>query len=1060
MQRMRPSRQQKGQQKQVQDQEVQQEVNLEQAQATALITADQSLKTVKKLVETSIGCLMYLRGFFSDQNFRDELVHGDFVPGTSADDPSNRMRNESPIKVKQLKKGVTAESDLILQLWEEGIQDALDKNYLSSLILGIYLNEDDDNDIVEAYTFNFSYDEIEGTGRKMPLLNLTESMQSVNIFDQASTASGANGVAGETGKAALPAPQVRTVIDVRRQIRLLLRALITMSQSFQDLPRKRFLTVRLKYTDDVPLDYEPPGFILGQPQERLLFSTASIADRPDQMSIGSIATGFHGMSLHLATLAPYLRRASEENGMTLFDLRRADEALQAQDAAERKVLWDAEEPAHMHRESLTGGDVAGEPDLGLNEAERRKRDEQRELNQRLGLDTTTVSEPVGVRLPDGKVAPVPPTAVRQAEDRQEKRARGEPVSDDEDLTEPVTFVVKHLKHEASATLTPQTTNAIIAASAASPSGTGAPTTATGSSRLTGNSQSHLKAPLDLTSEGMAQQRKDTDRSLDDGAGSKTPIPSSSAAAPSSPLADRARMVWGQTEDKEAATDQADKDSVPMDVDDFGPGAEEDSAGAQLIDDGGGATDDFMAESDFQSAVTDPVLSDGIQPSSPGQEMPADAVGDSLATATEFSLILDPDETRVEEESQLHDSIKSFTQTQKEGESIDHDSIQDSQAPALTGKGSQEDDIRSASQESSQRSLRARKSAIQEQKAQIEGKSNRGSQEMEVDSPANAEKADCEVMGCACDDPEDSGLSMQCDECRKWVHAACYGYRVEKLMPATFACYACRFARADVLTEDEKTKMLAELGSLALTRHALDVLHTDGWPGDINRFATAIGASLANARNILKVVEQEGYIRRGEEAGPGTAKTTLGRSKAKTNAIAAKSITVYKNNAIKGKLKKRYFTPGDGIEKEILAPWLEKTSAGDGVKDSPDASREEDISDESQRDSQKAEEQPVKAGAEVPTTSTKAPGTPLAERSNIGATSSSQTAVGRTSTPNRPGSIPPKQLQSARMGTRSSPRSASKRKTTDNHDEEEDAELMKKRRAKTSRPAKRIALGDF
>ncbi|KAE8271986.1 hypothetical protein A4X09_0g360 [Tilletia walkeri] len=1007
MQRMRPSRQQKGQQKQVQDQEVQQEVNLEQAQAT---------------------------------------VHGDFVPGTSADDPSNRMRNESPIKVKQLKKGITAESDLILQLWEEGIQDALDKNYLSSLILGIYLNEDDDNDIVEAYTFNFSYDEIEGTGRKMPLLNLTESMQSVNIFDQASTASGANGIAGQDGNAALPAPQVRTVIDVRRQIRLLLRALITMSQSFQDLP--------------LPLDYEPPGFILGQPQERLLFSTASIADRPDQMSIGSIATGFHGMSLHLATLAPYLRRASEENGMTLFDLRRADEALQAQDAAERKVLWDAEEPAHMHRESLTGGDVAGEPDLGLNEAERRKRDEQRELNKRLGLDTTTVSEPVGVRLPDGKVAPVPPTAVRQAEDRQEKRARGEPVSDDEDLTEPVTFVVKHLKHEAITTLTPQTTNAIIAASAASPSGTGAPTTATGSSRLTGNSQSHLRAPLDLTSEGMAQQRKNTDHSLDDGAGSKTPIPSSSAAAPSSPLADRARSVWAQAEDKEAATDQADKDSVPMDVDDFGPGAEDDSAGAKLIDAGGGATDDFMAESDFQSAVTDPVLSDGIQPSSPDQEVPADAVGDSLATATEFSLILDPDETRVEEESQLHDSIKSFTQTQKEGESIDHDSIQDSQAPALPGKGSQGDDIRSASQESSQRSLRARKSASNKKNAQIEGESNRGSQDMEVDLPANAEKADCETMGCACDDPEDSGLSMQCDECRKWVHAACYGYRVEKLMPATFACYACRFARADVLTEDEKTKMLAELGSLALTRHALDVLHTDGWPGDINRFATAIGASLANARNILKVVEQEGYIRRGEETGPGTAKTTLGRSKAKTSAIAAKSITIYKNNAIKGKLKKRYFTPGGGIEKEILAPWLEKTSAGDGVKDSPDASREEDIRDESQRDSQKAEEQSVRAGAEEPTTSTKAPGTPLAERSNIGATSSSQTAVGRTSTPNRPGSIPPKQLQSARMGTRSSPRSASKRKTTDNHDEKEDAELMKKRRAKTSRPAKRIALGDF
>ncbi|CAD6944843.1 unnamed protein product [Tilletia controversa] len=1059
MQRVRPTRQQQAKQNQAQDQSVQQGLNTEQTQETkgigqAVITAEQSLKTVKKLVETSIGCLMYLRGFFSDQNFRDELVHGDLVPGAGADDPSNRMRNDAPIKVKQLKKGVTAESDLILQLWEEGIQDALDKHYLSSLILGIYLDEEDDNDIVEAYTFNFSYDEIGETGRKMPLLNLTESMQSVNIFDQASGASGGTGAA----------PKVRTVIDVRRQTRLLLRSLITMSQSFQDLPRKRFLTVRLKYTDDVPLDYEPPGFVLGQPQERLLFATSSIADRPDQMSIGSLDTGLHGVNIHLATLAPYLRRATEEKGMTLFDLRRADDALQAQDAAERKVLWNAEESAHMHRDSLAGGDGAGDPDLSLSETDRRKRDEQRELHKRLGMDTTSVNEPVGVRLPDGKVAPIPPTAVREAEDRQEKRARGEAVSDDEDLTEPVTFVVKHLKQEASLTLTPQTTNAIIAASAASPSGFGAPTTATGTSRMPGSSQPDIRTSMAEGSDDNAQERGDATRPVVGDVveeRSKTPVPSSSAAAPSSPLANRNRSVWTQAENKEVAVEESGKETVPMDLDDFGPGSQDEAVGGgSPLDDGAGTTDSFMASGPFQSNDAQAVVPEENRSSPSGEVARVDDISNSLATATESSMILDPDETRVEPESQLNDSIKSFTQTQKESESNEHDSIQDSETPASQSKDSQKKDVLSASQEAAQRTLRSSKSTSGDSRDGTGGEKNKESHDMEVDAPVDSGRVDSETMGCACDDPDAAGLMMQCDDCRNWVHAPCYGYRIEKLMPATFACYSCRFAQVDVLTVDEKTKMLAELGSLALTRHALDVLHTDGWLGDMARFAKAIGTSLANARNILNQCESEGFIRRGaEEGAPGTAKTSLSRSKAKTNALAAKAVTVLKGNVPKNKMKKRYFTPGAGLEKEIMAPWYGNTSGG--AKDAAEAMREEEISDESPEGSQKIKDRSKKPGEKLPARSAMPAKGPLAEKSNVGATSSSQTAVGRiTSTPTRPGSIPPKRMSSVRMTPRSSPRSASKRKAAENPGDEDEAELVKKRRAKTSRPAKRIALGDF
>jgi len=685
MQRVRPRQRQQAQK---------QAVNTEQAQSTALITAQESLSTVKTLVETSIGCLMYLRGFFSDQNFRDELVQG--TADTSGSGSRHGMRNDAPMKVKQLKKGVTAESDLIIKLWEEGISEALEKQFLSSLILGIYLDENDDNDIVEAYTFNFSYGEVEGMDGKIPLLNLSESTQSVNIYDQAERGQNEGG----NSRTAVSTNKARSVVDVRRQVQLLIRALITMSQTFQDLPRKRFLTMRLKYTDDVPLDYEPPGFVGGEPQERLLFATPSISDRPDQMSIGAIDTGFHGVNIHLATLAPYLRRAPDEKGLTHFDLLRADAEMQAQDASERKVLWNAEESADMHKDNVIDADALGEPDLSLTAEERRKRDEQKELNKRLGLESSTVNEPVGVRLSDGKVAPIPPAAVREAEDRHEKRLRGEPVSDDEDVAQPITFVVKHIRKEAQEILTPQTTNAIIAESIVSPPGTG-PVTATGTSHFTGNSNAHARASQPEATENAGNSdREGADAPWSFQTGMRGPPDTSSVAAPSSPLAKRAQSVWelgGQDAAGAASVGGIEPDDVPMDLD----GGQMPSLGLNE-----GMDNDFDTQATERESYGggEDVDQFTTQSAAAGESSAQRGGNESLADS---SMVLDPDETRIAPASQAVDSIKSFPQTQKEAESNEHDSIEDSQASGVQTRARTLGPVTETCAEESQRLLRSR-----------------------------------------------------------------------------------------------------------------------------------------------------------------------------------------------------------------------------------------------------------------------------------------------------------------------------------------------------------------
>ncbi|KAK0568577.1 hypothetical protein OC861_001825 [Tilletia horrida] len=990
MQRMRPQRQRNAQ-KQGQQQQQKEAQATDQIQETALITAEQSLRTVKKLVETSIGCLMYLRGFFDDQNFEDELVQNSMIAGDAAAS-SGSVRNDAPIKVKRLKKGVTKESDIIMKLWEEGIQDALDKNYLSSLILGIYLDENNDNELVEAYTFNFTYGQIEGINRKVPILNLASSMQNFNIYDQGAGARTAADGSAEN----LSAPKIKTIIDVRRQIQALLGI--------------------------VPIDYEPPGFVGGESKERLLFSTASIADRPDQINIGSLDTGFHGrsadrransMSIHLATLAPFLRRAQVVQGMTVFDIQRADEALQAQDAAERRVIWDAEEPASTHRDNTVDADAVGEPDLGLTEAERRKRDALHAFNRRLGLETNTVSEPVGVRLADGKVAPVPPSAIRKVEDRQEKRDRGEPVSDDEDLYEPVSFVLKHIKEETQNVMTPNLANALIAESIISPLGGMAATTITGTSRVTERSQPrHEPAPpSDFSMQELHEQAGDVRDTPADRL--KDIMSSSTGAYPSSPLANRIASGSNENKTAEAATELRGGD-VPMELD--------------------------QPDRNLEQHVEDDVPALG------------DQLGDN--PVDHISMTIDADETQEHVAApETSNSVKSFPPSQQGREEDDQDdTIKNRLSPA--SKTSSQENAADVPSSGSQRSLRPRKTeAVKESETasqQTLSKCEKGKKAAKTKNGKEKGSADraAMTMTCACDDPGEGGLIMECDICNAWVHAACYGYRgiKENDLPEIFECYSCRVKNADLLTEDEKTKILAELGTLALTRHALDLLYTDGWPGDRNKFAKLIGASLNNARSILKVCESEGFIRHGADGAEATGGNRSAKTKAK--AIAAKSVTVLKGKAPREKLVQGYFTAGEGAEKEIMKPMSDSVASSQVPKDDVQAliTRTESLNM-----TQKAPEAP-----------------------NRPTGSSSQTAIAHlTSTtafsPIRT-NLPASTRRSARLSSpvhqkndaANSPRSASKRKAdeSENLNEHGLAELAKKRRAKTSRQGLKIALGDY
>ncbi|KAF7792377.1 hypothetical protein EIP86_003414 [Pleurotus ostreatoroseus] len=123
---------------------------------------------------------------------------------------------------------------------------------------------------------------------------------------------------------------------------------------------RRFATFKLFYYDHTPDDYEPPHFRAGDSRkDKWFFTTHDRQEVPEKCSIGQIQTGWHGVDLHVSSIAGYIP-SSEDNsapfcGITTkgghaAPLTPAEEAVhrlqqievQKEDAERRKVVWDAE----------------------------------------------------------------------------------------------------------------------------------------------------------------------------------------------------------------------------------------------------------------------------------------------------------------------------------------------------------------------------------------------------------------------------------------------------------------------------------------------------------------------------------------------------------------------------------------------------------------------------------------------------------------------------------------------------------------------------------------------
>ncbi|KAG5645567.1 hypothetical protein DXG03_005705 [Asterophora parasitica] len=164
-----------------------------------------------------------------------------------------------------------------------------------------------------------------------------------------------------------------TLLDVKKSVKALLKTLIHATTQMDVLPKRRFATFKLFYTDKTPADYEPPHFQTGdEEKDKWFFMTHDLDEVPDKWSIGKVDTGHHSVNLSVTSVATYLPSSTQQanaafGGTTSrlptspiltpvqeASVRVAQAEQQMLDAQKRVVAWSAEEAVEA------GNDIDGE----------------------------------------------------------------------------------------------------------------------------------------------------------------------------------------------------------------------------------------------------------------------------------------------------------------------------------------------------------------------------------------------------------------------------------------------------------------------------------------------------------------------------------------------------------------------------------------------------------------------------------------------------------------------------------------------------------------------------
>ncbi|KAG2750609.1 DNA-binding protein [Suillus brevipes Sb2] len=359
---------------------------------TQTISNKQSLECVQTLLKAGLGCISYLRGLLPAENFGEYRLssqnngRASSSSGSFSSDGTTGL-NISGVTIMTLNRGFTNEGDRIIDYLENGIFEAIDKQYLRKVIFGIYLDSKDPNNIVEAYTFNFHYHKPPGSHTAIPIMTLGDQLSKMSLART------------DPVSEALKKGQMPTLGEVKRSVKAMIKSLITTINQMENLPKNRYGNFKLFFNEDAPDDYQPPHFQAADAEgNKWFFTTHAAGEVPERTSIGQVNAGWHSLDMKVVSVSSYLPSVSEDNnapfaGITSHTaprltpveearIRVEDAQLQKKDALERNIVWSVDEDEDAEGEMVI--------DEGI-------------VLSRFGGDV--VMAPVGIRSEDGGVQP-------------------------------------------------------------------------------------------------------------------------------------------------------------------------------------------------------------------------------------------------------------------------------------------------------------------------------------------------------------------------------------------------------------------------------------------------------------------------------------------------------------------------------------------------------------------------------------------------------------------------------------------------------------------------------
>ncbi|XP_062259717.1 zebrafish testis-expressed 38 [Platichthys flesus] len=220
-----------------------------------LKTRQESLVFVKRMMAVAVSSITYLRGIFPEDAYRSRYLED--------------------LCVKVLREDCSRPGASKVVKWMMGCFDAIEKQYLQIVFIGVYTNPDEPNCIIESYQFKFKYTE---KGPEMDILRNNDVKIQV------------------------------TLEDTKRASVLLIRKLFLLMQNLDALPSNVYLTMKLYYYDDItPAEYQPPGFKEGE-CDSLWFEGMAV-----QFKVGEVQTAFHSLRVRVSAEQGRMEKLQEVN---------------------------------------------------------------------------------------------------------------------------------------------------------------------------------------------------------------------------------------------------------------------------------------------------------------------------------------------------------------------------------------------------------------------------------------------------------------------------------------------------------------------------------------------------------------------------------------------------------------------------------------------------------------------------------------------------------------------------------------------------------------------------